>query len=609
VSAGVFQFGEFELDSERFELFRAGRSVKVERMPMELLLLLVSKNGQLVTREQIADCLWPPEVFVDTEHGINSIIRKIRVVLRDDSDQPRFVQTVTGKGYRFIAPIARRGETESWKGIVDAPHVEDARRQEPSVTELPSAMVNPVKLGVAETPVDKLSSGRGTAGSAGQRGSRERLWIAALITAAAVAVLAIGIWAHQRSSRGSATDPDINSIAVLPLDNLSGDPGQEYLADGMTDELTTMLAKNSTLRITSRTSAMQYKGARRPLREIAQALGVDSILEGSVARTDGKVHMTIQLIRAPTDTHLWAESYDRAASDVVALPTEAAQAIAKRLNSAVSVIPVSRYVNPEAHDAYLHGRYLWIAGQNDNAGRYYKRATELQPDYALGWSGLADYYGRGAVVGETDPRISLPAMDAAARKAVALDDLLSQAHATMAAAYWVYNWDLARADQEVLRAMELDPSSPEPYHLRSWFLFELERFPEAVEAARRANELDPFERPWGMAIAYTLARKYDTAISEAQQRLESTPNEPRLVDALSFAYRCKGRLKESVQTAERYWLLIGDKASAEEMRRAFERGATMPCSTGRSASWNAPPRRSMSHPLSWRICMVNLATA
>jgi TolB-like protein/DNA-binding winged helix-turn-helix (wHTH) protein len=572
VSAGVFQFGEFELDSARFELFRAGRSVKVERMAMELLLLLVSKGGQLVTREQIAERLWPPEVFVDTEHGINSIIRKIRVALRDNPDKPLFVQTVTGKGYRFIAPITKKGETDSGKPTAHAPYVDDARRQEPSLTDLPSTMADTGNLGVAEALVDILGPARGTAGSAGQPGPRERLWIAALMTAAAVAVLAIGIWVHKRSTRSSAFSPHINSLAVLPLDNLSGDPDQEYFADGMTDELTTMLAKNSTLRITSRTSAMQYKGAHRPLREIAQALGVDSILEGSVARTDGKVHMTIQLIQAPTDTHLWAESYDRTANDVVALPTEAAQAVAKRLNSSVSVMPASRYVTPEAHDAYLHGRYLWIAGQNDKAGQYYKRATELQPDYALGWAGLGDYYGAGAVSGETDPRTALPAMDAAARKAVALDDSLARAHVTMGATYWIYNWDLMRADQEALRAVELDPSCPEAYHLRARIFAELNRFREAIEAERRANELAPFDRPWAMARVYTRARQYDAAISEAQLRLESAPKDPDLVGILRLAYQCKGRLKEAVQMAERCSLLTDDKASAEEMRRAFARG-------------------------------------
>ena len=170
-----------------------------------------------------------------------------------------------------------------------------------------------------------------------------------------------------RNAAHPAGIPTSSRIAVLPLDNLSGDPAQNYFADGMTDELTTMLAKNSTLHVVSRTSAMQYKGAHRPLREIAQALGVDGILEGSVERADGKVHMTIQLIQADTDTHLWAESYDRNASDVVTLPEEAAQAIATRLHSTAATLKPARYVSPEAHDAYLRGMYLFYTNGEDLA--------------------------------------------------------------------------------------------------------------------------------------------------------------------------------------------------------------------------------------------------
>src|ERR1700722_8358196 len=224
VTLGVFQFGEFELDSERFELFRAGRTVKVERMPMELLLLLVSKNGQLVTREQIAEHLWPPGVFVDTEHGINSFMRKIRVVLRDDPDQPRFVQTITGKGYRFIAPVARIGQTKNGKGKAHAPFgVDEPGRDEPSLIDPPRAKQDAANLEVAETPVDILSPAGRIDESAGQRGSRDRFRIAGLVAATAVAAgLAIGIWVHRRSARASTLHPQISSLAVLPLDNLSG---------------------------------------------------------------------------------------------------------------------------------------------------------------------------------------------------------------------------------------------------------------------------------------------------------------------------------------------------------------------------------------------------
>ena len=547
----IFEFGDLRLDCSRFELWRAGRSLKLERKPMELLILLATREGDLVTRAEIAERLWGSEVFVDTEHGINTAIRKIRQTLRDDPDQPRFVQTVMGKGYRFIGSISK------------------AQLPPPVLHPEPAA---PGAIDVAATVPTPQSSISET----GVPSHRPRLRPWLLIGASALVLCCITAfalrarWSRERSAR--AANPNIQSIAVLPLDNLSGDPAQNYFADGITDELTTMLAKNSTLHVVSRTSAMQYKGAHRPLREIAQALGVDGILEGSVERSDGKVHMTIQLIQASTDTHLWADSYERDANDAVTLPSEAAEAIAKRLNSAVAPPASARYVNPEAHDAYLHGHYLWFSGQNDKAGEYFRKATELQPDYAPGWSGLSIYYGAGAVDGLLDPRTALPAQDVAARKAVILDDALPEAHLAMAATYWLHSWDLARADQEVLRAIELDPKFAEAHHLRAKILGALNRHQEAIAEQKIATELDPFSRPYALPLSYVLARQYDAAITDGLQRLESTPNDATLQGVLSWAYRCKGMHKEAMQRLGPYFLLQGDKSSAEGVRRAFEQG-------------------------------------
>ena len=553
----IVEFGEFRLDCDAFELWRAGRSIKLERKPMELLILLAKSEGSLITRTEVAQRLWGNEVFVDTEHGINTAIRKIRQSLHDDPEQPRFVQTVMGRGYRFIGPAVK---------VQPAPAVGNGH-----ISPVNGDVQEPAPFAASPTtvsPVDTLSGN-----PAAPSRSHLRLWLAVGVSVALLLlVVTLTLRAYlARQRRNLAATQNIRSLAVLPLDNLSGDPAQDYFADGMTDELITMLAKNSTLRITSRTSTMQYKGAHRPLREIAQALGVDGILEGSVERTDGKVHMTIQLIQADTDTHLWAESYDRDTKDVVTLPSEAAEAIAKRLNSAVAVKP-ARYVNPEAQDAYLHGRYLWFREQYEKSADYFRKATELQPDYALGWTGLADYYGAGVVDGYLDPRTALPAESAAARKAIALDDSLAQAHLSLAAAYWMSNWDPVRADQEAQRAIEIDPKFADAHHLRARFLSMLNRHPDAIEAQKKAMELDPFGRPWAIAYIYILARQYDAAITDGLQRLESMPNDATLHGILSWAYRCKGMHKETVQMLESYFLLSGDKQSAADVRRAFEQG-------------------------------------
>jgi tetratricopeptide (TPR) repeat protein len=338
----------------------------------------------------------------------------------------------------------------------------------------------------------------------------------------------------------------------------------------MTDELTTMLAKDSTLRIVSRTSVMQYKGAHRPLPEIAQELGVDGILEGSIARSGDKVHMTIQLIQAPSDTHVWAESYDRNANELVSLPTEAAQTIARKLNSAALPPARPRFVNPEAHDAYLHGKYLWYRGKNEEAGEYFRKATELQPDYALGWSGLADYYGLRAW-SVLNPEDSLAQDEAYAVKAVELDDSLAEAHLSLGAAIFARHWNWDRSQQEVTRAIELDPRFAQAYHFRAMILAVLNRNQEAIEAQKKATELDPFARPWALPRAYVWARQYDAALAATLQQLEATPRDPDIHGLLAWIYRCKGLYSQAAQEWEKQLSLSGDEEASASVRRAFQR--------------------------------------
>ncbi len=518
VGRGVFQFGEFSLDCDRFELRRSGRTLKLERKPMELLILLASRAGELITREEIAERLWGEDVFVDTEHGINTAIRKIRYILRDDSEQPRFVQTVMGKGYRFVEAVE-----QPRLHLVEAP----ANGSGQGI----AAAASPV----SETPASEIAEPIAEPSGHLGRKSRARGWLGAGAIAVAIVLAAVVLfWIRTLRGRGlSGAQAEIHSLAVLPLENLSGDPGQEYFADGMTDELTTMLAKDSTLRLVSRTSVMQYKGVHRPLREIARELGVDGVVEGSIERKGDTVHMTLQLIQGPSDTHVWAESYDRSANDLVSLPNDAAMAIAKRTASAQKARAPARYVSPEAHDAYLHGRYLWFEGPNEEAGKYFKRAVALQPDYALAWSGLADYYAQGMSVGETDPRLNRAPLEAAAQRAVDLDDSLPWAHNTLCAAIFFSQWDLARADRECMRAIELDPRFAEPYHLRSKVLIAMHRNDEAIASQKKAMELDPFARPWALAYVYLAAREYDAALAEERQRLESDPHNATTLRALA----------------------------------------------------------------------------
>lgn len=517
------------------QLCKNGIKKGLPQQPIRLLIMLLERPGEVVKREELRGRLWPADVFVDFDHGLNKSIQRLREALSDSADSPLYIETIPRTGYRFIAPIRRERQRPAGEADTEMP-------RGPGGVEAPSVIVKgPAKLKVH--------------------------WAA--IAVCAIALAAVGAWLTGR--RIHAAEP-IRSLAVLPLDNLSGDAGQDYFADGMTDELTTMLAKDSTLRIVSRTSAMQYKGAHRPLRQIAQALGVDGIVEGSVERSGDKVHMTLQLIQGSSDTHLWAESYDRDANDLVSLPDEAAMAIAKRTNSTVPNHVQVRYVNPEAHDAYLHGRYLWYSFKYADAAKYFSKAIELQPDYALAWAGISSYYGAGMADGLLDPRTAGPAEVAAAEKAVALDDSLPWAHLSLCAAFYFADWDWARADRECLRAIELDPEFAEAYRLRGKILSTTNRHEEAIAVTEKGMALDPFARPWFMAYICLLARQYDTALVEARQRLESNPHNSSTLYILASIYRCKGMDGEATKAWEEALIAAGNRADAAAIRRAFERG-------------------------------------
>jgi Flp pilus assembly protein TadD len=316
---------------------------------------------------------------------------------------------------------------------------------------------------------------------------------------------------------------------------------------------------------------MQYKGAHRPLPEIARQLNVDGIIEGSISRSGSLMHVTVQLIQAPTDTHLWAESYDRSPDDLVSLPQDAALTIAKETHSAVASSTPQKYIDPAAHDAYLRGHFLWYSGNNPDSGKYFLKATQLQPDYAEAWAGLASYYGAGAADGYLDPRQALPLSVAAARKAVDLDPSLPDARVDFAAAlYWLSDWNLQAALNELNHALELDPKTTEALHLRSKFLIQLNRNQEGIDAERKAMEIDPFSNPWAMTYAYLRTRQFDAAIADARQRVQAHPD-PVLWLMLSRAYEGKHMDKESEQALENSLALRNNPAAAR-IHRAYQRG-------------------------------------
>jgi TolB-like protein/DNA-binding winged helix-turn-helix (wHTH) protein len=526
-----------ELDLHRYELRVNGNAIRLEKIPMELLIFLVENRDRLVSREAIVERLWGKNVYLDTEQGINTAVRKIRHALGDDSELTRFLQTVVGKGYRFIGPVTLVGKRD-----------ERTRETAAVLVQAPEEVAAP--------------------------GIRRSWAIPALVTGLLIlAAVLTGMKLAGLRRDGSPPNPGIRSIAVLPFENLSGDSGQDYFADGVTDELITMLAKNSGLQIISRTSVMRYKKVQRPLPDIARELGVDGILEGSAGRFGTRVHINVQLIHAPTDTHVWAESYDRDASDIISLQAELAQSIARQVGIAASASShPPRRINPEAHDAYLMGRYYWFTNDYEKSREYFQKAISLQEDYAVAWSGVADSYIAAAVGGGSPATKAVANGEPAAQKALALDDSVAETHLTMAAVDYFLRWDWPGADSESQRAIEINPRLAEARHLRAYILQTLNRTDEALQQEKEGMRLDPFVRPDAMAMALIHARKFDAAINEARLRSEAQPNNAQLHDMLRSAYMHKGMEKEAAEQWEAELQLSGDKEGALAVHKAFTQG-------------------------------------
>jgi TolB-like protein len=394
---------------------------------------------------------------------------------------------------------------------------------------------------------------------------------------------------------------------VLPLENLSGDPAQEYFADGMTDEVITMLAKSTGLRVVSRTSVMQYKKVHRPLADVARDLGVDGILEGSVERLGNRVHINAQLIYAPKDMHLWAESYDRDLKDLTSLQSDLAQDIARQVGlTTAAVSRPERHINPEAHDAYLLGRHYWFVSQYKQSLQYFQKAIDLQPDYAAAWSGVADYYTARAVEGQITQEVAIAQAESAARKAIELDDSLADAHHSMSAVYYFLRWDWNAAEKESARAIELNPHYSETHHLRSYLFDTLSRTDESLQEERKAMELDPFARPFGLALALLYAHQFDAALQEALARSEVQRNDATLVWIAGDVYVYKGMQAEGVQAWERALLLWGDKKSAAEMQQVFRRGGFRAVLERNLGDVQRTATRKYVSPLEFAFCYARL---
>jgi TolB-like protein/DNA-binding winged helix-turn-helix (wHTH) protein/tetratricopeptide (TPR) repeat protein len=533
------RFRDYELDPDGFELSRAGHRLRLERKPLELLILLAQNQGQLVKREKIIEKIWGKDFFFDTENGINNAIRKIRSALNDNAEHPHFVETSLGKGYRFIAPVE----------LV----------LEPAGSPAPERKVIPQ----------------------GPKVSRSRR---ALVGALGVATLIATVFAFNitgiRSRILPRGMPPIHSIAVLPLQNLSGDPNQEYFADGMTDALITELAQFSFLRVISRTSAMHYKGSHQPLPEIAKELNVDAVVEGSVIRSGNHVRITAQLVEARSDRHLWAKAYDRDIREIVSLQQDVADSIVSEIQPKLRPqgspsVSRKRQVNPEAYDAYLQGMYFWRkfseAGDR-RALEYFEESIRKDPSFPLGYVGLSHAYHELAYYAR--PREVMPKSKDAAEQALKLDDTLADGHAALGWVKWVFDWDWPGAEKEFQRAIQLNPGDNLSHGMYAVYLDSMGRFEEASREFQIARGLDPISLGLirNNAEHFRYLRQYDTAIAENQKVLEMDPRFENALESLSFTYANNGMYEQSIKVIEQLAITEGEDSLAKTMKTAYARG-------------------------------------
>jgi TolB-like protein/DNA-binding winged helix-turn-helix (wHTH) protein/Flp pilus assembly protein TadD len=559
----VVRFGTYEVSLQSGEVRKAGLRIKVQQQPMKLLEILLEHPGEVVTREELRSRVWPNESFGDFDQALNIAIGKLRSALGDAAENPRFIETLPKRGYRFIADVS----------VIDAGA--SAKRPESVSEDLP------------------VPEPRNTLQIAGlEVAPKRQSWLTARVIVAVALVLSLSIlsaWLFR--SRGPAP-AGIHSLAVLPLENLSGDASQNYFADGMTDELITDMAQISALRVISRTSVMVYKGARKPLPQIARELNVDAVVEGTVLRSGDQVRITAQLIEASTDKHLWSQSYEGELRDTLALQSRVASAIADQIRinltpRELAALKNVKIVNPEAYESYLKGRYFWNKRTAEGlkvALAYFKQAIEEDPKYAKAYSGLADTY---ALLGDWQyavmtPKEAFPEAKAAAIHALELDNTLGEAHNSLAFVLDGFDWDLDAGGKEFQRAIELNPGYATAHHWFAWHLSLLGRFDEAITEMRKAENLDPLSLIINADLAelLDLAHFYDESIRQSRKTIEMDPNFAVAHNQLGQAYLQKHMYAEAVAELKKAVQLSGDSPTCiANLARAYvasgERGEAL----------------------------------
>ena len=524
----AYQFGPFRLQVDRRRLLRDGEPVALAPKALETLLALIEHRDRVLTKDELLQRVWGDTVV--EEGGLTRNISVLRKALGESPDDHRYIVTVPGRGYRFVAEAAE----------------------------------------VSEPAEDELASAPGPAAPAPEGAG----WSWRRVAIVAGAALAAGALIYTlRSPHAIATGrPQITALAVLPLDNLSGDPSQEYFADGMTEALIANLAHIRAVRVVSRTSVMRFKGAARSLPEIARVLGVDAVVEGSVQRSGARVRINVQLVHAPTDTHLWARQYERELTDILKLQADVARAVVDEIQVQITAEERARLVSADAVDAgayqeYLLGQhYLWRLNEEDltRAISHFDEAIRRDPAYAAAHAGLSHaWWWRGVWGGKTLKQVEAPSR-AAARTALQLDDELAEAHVSMGRIAFGYDWDWSAAGTHFRRALDIDPNNRDAHFFNGMLSMALGRFAEAITHMERAERLDPLSAAVQSGFGRVLyrARRFDEAIAHLKDAIELEPRTPGSYHRLADVYEEMGRYDEALDLHRKEDTLLGRPAGA-----------------------------------------------
>jgi TolB-like protein/DNA-binding winged helix-turn-helix (wHTH) protein/Flp pilus assembly protein TadD len=567
-SSRQLRTGLFEIDLASGQLHKNGRRLPLQEQPFRVLAMLLERPGEVVTRQELQASLWPADTYVGFDEGLNTAIRKLRTALGDSAGNPRFIETLPRRGYRFIAPVT---ETTPADGAPERVAV-----QGHAGIEEHEAFVEPDRSQQVEPP----------ATPAYQSPWKKTLLVTALVVLAFAVVAYI---VHSRSSPGSAPAHRA-MLAILPFQNLSNDPGQEYFSDGLTEETITDLGQVSPehLGVIARTSAMAYKHTDKTISQIGRELGVDYIVEGSVRREGGKARVSAQLIRVSDQTHLWAQNYDRDLQDLLDVQNDLGRSIAEQVSANLTPqrqieLAKKHSVNPEAYDLYLKGRFYWNQRTPEaikESIAYFQEAIAKDANFALAYAGLADAYNISNIVDLYSAGESLPQAKAAAMRAIQLDPSLAEAHAALGMEKSHYEFDFPGAEREFLKALELNPNSPYAHLFYSnCFLMPMGRKAQAIAENKRAVEVDPLSLPINnfMGMTYMMAGDEGNAYRVFQHTIAMDPSFPLAHEYFSWLLLTMGRYEDAIKEHEKSEVLSGstlEEAAAEAtvMQRAFKSG-------------------------------------